>query len=263
MAQHLKTMLQRRKQMMKAIFTILAATLFTVSGFAQQQFRTNKLTIGSTGNTAIRVMVDGSRYSSTNGQGIVLKNLAMGYHTVKVFVKRNGRGFASNQGGGYGNSGSYQAIYTAQLLLKPNTHTDITVNRFGKVMVDEQQMGIGYYDEDDDDWGDNGNWNGNPGGYQQQAMDDRVFAQFKQTLRNERFDDSRVTLAKQTIAANWFTAAQVKDILGLFSFESNKLDIAKHAYDFTVDKGSYFVINDAFSYSSSKEELANYIRTKR
>jgi hypothetical protein len=253
--------------MMKAIFTILAATALTVSSFAQQQFRTNKLTIGTTGNAPIRVMVDGSRYSSTNGQGIVVKNLAMGYHTVKVFVKRNGRGFASNQGGGYGNSSNYQAIYTAQLLLKPNTHTDITVNRFGKVMVDEQQMSFGNDDEDDDDWGDNGGGNGNNNGNWNnngpQCMNDRVFEQFKQTLRNESFDNTRVTLAKQTLATNFFTSAQVKDIVSLFSFESNKLEIAKYAYDFTVDKGSYFVINDAFSYGSSKEELNNYIRTRR
>jgi hypothetical protein len=151
---------------MKAIFTILAATALTISSFAQQQFRTNKLTIGSTGNTPIRVMVDGSRYSSNNGQGITLKNLTMGYHTVKVFVKKNGRSFTNNQGGGnYGNNGSYQSIYTAQVLLKANTHTDITINRFGKVMVDEQQMGVGYNnDEDDEDWGDNGNWSGNNNG---------------------------------------------------------------------------------------------------
>lgn len=253
---------------MKAIFTILAATALTISSFAQQQFRTNKLTIGSTGNTPIRVMVDGSRYSSNNGQGITLKNLTMGYHTVKVFVKKNGRSYTNNQGGGnYGNNGSYQSIYTAQVLLKANTHTDITINRFGKVMVDEQQMGVGYNnDEDDEDWGDNGNWSGNNNGNWnngQQVMSDRVFEQFKQTLRNESFENTRVTLAKQTIATNFFTAAQVKDIVNVFSFESYKLEIAKYAYDYTVDKGSYFMINDAFSFSNSKEELNNYIRTKK
>lgn len=258
---------------MKAIFTILVATAFTISSFAQQQFRTNKLTIGSTGNTPIRVMVDGSRYSSNNGQGITLKNLAMGYHTVKVFVKKNGRNYTNNQGGGnYGNNGSYQSIYTAQVLLKANTHTDITINRFGKVMVDEQQMGTGYFDEEDDEWDDNGNWNGNNGNWNgnngnwnngQQSMNDRVFEQFKQSLRNESFESTRVTLAKQTIATNFFTAAQVKDILNLYSFESSKLELAKYAYDYTVDKGSYFIVNDVFSFSSSKEDLNNYIRTKK
>lgn len=260
--------------MMKAVFTILTATALTISSFAQQQFRTNKLTIDATGNTPIRVMVDGNRYSSNNGQGITLKNLTIGYHTVKVFARRNGRGFNNNPGGNYGNNGSYQSIYTAQILLKANTHTDITVNRFGKVMVDEQPMGMGYSDdEDDDEWGDNGNWNnngnwngnnnGNWNNNGQQGMNERVFEQFKQTLRNESFENTRVTLAKQTISTNFFTALQVKDIVNLFSFESSKLDIAKYAYDFTVDKGSYFVINDAFSFSSSKDELNNYIRTKR
>jgi Domain of unknown function (DUF4476) len=32
-------------------------------------------------------------------------------------------------------------------------------------------------------------------------------------------------------------------------------------YKYTLDKGSYFLINDAFTFSSSKEELMRYIQT--
>jgi len=255
---------------MKSIFTLLFTAALSLSIFAQPQSRGTKLTVSTTGNMPVRVMVDNNKYSSGNGQDVTVRNLTTGFHTVKIFIRRSGRGFGNGQGNnGYQNG--YQQVYSSQVYIKVNTHTDITVNRFGKAYVDEQQMGNGYYDEDDEDWGDNGNWNGNGngngngnwGGYQQQAMDSKVFDQFKQTLRNEGFDDTRANLAKQTISANYFTVAQVKEILGLFSFESTKLSVAKYAYDYTIDKGSYFLVNDVFSFSSSKDELANYIRAKK
>jgi Domain of unknown function (DUF4476) len=242
---------------MKSLFTFLALVIATLS--ASAYYGETKLTISSSSNVTVRVMVDGAKYNSSGNSELVIKNLPAGYHTIKVFQKKNGRGSGSFDRGGY------QVVYTGQVYLKAQYHTDITVNRFGKVLVDEQQMRFGYNEDDDDEWGDNngGNGGGNNGGGYQQAMNSRVFEQFKQTLRSESFDNSRLTMARQTICNNFFTAVQVKEIVSLFSFETSKLDIAKYAYAFTVDKGSYFVVSDAFSYSSSKEELANFIRDKR
>ena len=45
----------------------------------------------------------------------------------------------------------------------------------------------------------------------------------------------------------------------LFTFENNRLEIAKYAYGKTVDKGNYFVVNDVFTFNS-KEKLNEYIR---
>jgi hypothetical protein len=45
----------------------------------------------------------------------------------------------------------------------------------------------------------------------------------------------------------------------LFTFENNRLDIAKYAYGKTVDKRNYSVVNDAFTFNS-KEKLDQYIR---
>jgi Domain of unknown function (DUF4476) len=242
---------------MKRLFTFLALVIATMS--ASAYYGETKLTISASNNTTVRVMVNGNRYSSNGSDGLVIRNLPAGYHTVKVFQKKNIRG-----NGGFGRS-NYQVIYTGQVLLKAQYHTDITVNRFGKVLVDEQLMGFGYNDDDDDDdWGGNngGGWNGGGNG-QGQVMNDRLFEQFKQTLRNESFDNTRLSLAKQTIGTSFLTSQQVKEVVTLFSFETSKLEIAKYAYAFTVDKGSYFVVNDAFAYSSSKDELANFIRSRR
>lgn len=138
---------------------------------------------------------------------------------------------------------------------------DNFINRFGKAFVDEQMINGGYY-EDDDDWGVDNN-----GQYydrsSKRAMDNNTFQQLKQSIANESFENTKLKVAKQFVSTNYFNAAQVKELLGLFSFEDSKLDLAKYAYDYTVDKGSYFVVNDAFSYSSSKESLMDYIRSRK
>jgi hypothetical protein len=54
---------------------------------------------------------------------------------------------------------------------------------------------------------------------------------------------------------------QIIEIVNLFSFEENKLDYAKFAYSKCVDKNNYFIVNDAFSFSSSTDELTEYIES--
>ena len=80
-----------------------------------------------------------------------------------------------------------------------------------------------------------------------------------QVISNESFDSSKLTVAKQVVSANPMTASQILGICKLFSFESNKLEFAKFAYANCVDQNKYYLLNEAFSYESSKRELNNYI----
>lgn len=81
-----------------------------------------------------------------------------------------------------------------------------------------------------------------------------------QLISDEAFDSSRLTVAKQVVSANPMTASQILGICKLFSFESNKLDFAKYAYEYCVDQNKYYQLNDAFSYESSKQKLDEFIR---
>jgi hypothetical protein len=45
----------------------------------------------------------------------------------------------------------------------------------------------------------------------------------------------------------------------MLSFESTRLDFAKFAYTYTLDKENYYMVNNAFSFSSSVAELNNFI----
>ena len=88
------------------------------------------------------------------------------------------------------------------------------------------------------------------------------FNQALNQLKNESFDTSRLTLAKQIASGNMLTAAQITEICKLFSFENNALDFAKFAYQYCLDSNKYYLVNEAFKYDSSKRELNDYINKK-
>ena len=91
------------------------------------------------------------------------------------------------------------------------------------------------------------------------AMKKSNFESAKATITNESFDETRLSTAKSIIASNCLTSEQVLEICKLFSFEGSRLDFAKSAYGKTVDPNNYFKVNNAFSFSSSKDELNKYI----
>jgi len=247
---------------MKKFFTLIAVLSTTFSLFAQTDETYKKgnnylgrLSVSTVTNYPVKVSIDGNIYNGKiSDDGLMVNDIKAGYHSIKVYRQKKLRYANDNWA-----NRNIQLIYEGNIYVKPQYHVDVTINRFGKAFIDEQRMNAGYYDDTDNNghggWGDDNNYN--------QQMNSRSFDQFKQVIRNESFDNTRLTLAKQTIASNYFSAAQVKELVGLFSFENSKLDIAKYSYKYTLDKNNYFVLNDAFSYSSSKEELARYIQGYR
>lgn len=239
---------------MKKTFTLLTALSLSFILYAYPS--QSKLSVSATGNNDIRVMVDGVKYR-TNNNVVMISNLNSGYHQVKIYQVKNNRYNDQRNGPSRNN---LQLIYTSNLNLRPQYHMDITINRFGKAFVDEQLISAGYYD-DEDDWG-----NEQPGGYGNnnygREMDSRNFEQLKQTLRNESFDNTRLSMARQIMKNNWFSVAQVKELAGLFTFEDARLELAKSAYDNTVDKGNYFQLYDLFTFSGNKEALGKFIESK-
>ena len=94
------------------------------------------------------------------------------------------------------------------------------------------------------------------------SMSATEFNNAKSSIGSKGFDDSRLTVAKQMTKSNCLTAAQVKEVMGLLSFEESKLDFAKFAYDYCFDQKNYYVVNDAFGFSGSIDELNEYIGSK-
>jgi hypothetical protein len=85
------------------------------------------------------------------------------------------------------------------------------------------------------------------------------FASVKQSIESKSYEDSKLTVAKQVMKSNCLTANQVKEIMMLFTYETSKVDFAKAAYQYTFDVENYYILNDAFTYESSIDELNEYI----
>jgi hypothetical protein len=91
------------------------------------------------------------------------------------------------------------------------------------------------------------------------GMNPYDFCNLKNSITGKAFESSRMAVAKQAIASNYMSSAQITELVELMTFETSKLDLAKFAYRFTIDKNNYYLVNDAFSFESSIRELAGYI----
>jgi hypothetical protein len=90
-------------------------------------------------------------------------------------------------------------------------------------------------------------------------MNENNFRDLMSSIKSQSFEDSKLKVAQQAISANCVRTDQVKQLMGLFTFEDNKLALAKFAYNRTVDRNNYFKLNDAFTYSSSVDDLNDFI----
>lgn len=231
---------------MKRIFTLLLGTIFSLSLFA---FDGSRLSISAVStSTILKVEIDGRKFSMKDNS-LTLGYLSDGRHQVKIIREKKSNGFRRHE----------EVIYSSAVFLKRGFHLDITVNRFGKVMIDERRIDRDddWYNEEDDYYdSDNGGWSN----ADDKVMSAREFNDVKDQIRKEWFENNRMTSVKFIIDRNFFTTEQVKEMMLLFTFENNRLEVAKYAYCKTVDQRNFYKVNEMLTFSSSKEELARFLR---
>ena len=71
------------------------------------------------------------------------------------------------------------------------------------------------------------------------------------------------SLRESLLSNNVVTAIQVAEIARLMTFDGNRLDFAKFAFDYTYDRDVYNVVADALTFQKNKEDLQRYTQTKR
>jgi hypothetical protein len=92
-------------------------------------------------------------------------------------------------------------------------------------------------------------------------MSPQDFAGIKASILNKSFESTKLEIAKQVLGQRCMTSGQVTEIMSCFDFESTKLDFAKFAYGRTFDLGNYYMVNDAFTFESSINDLNRYINS--
>lgn len=89
--------------------------------------------------------------------------------------------------------------------------------------------------------------------------DDAEINKAIESINNKSFEESKLTLAQQIAKSKCLTSEQVKRVMMTFGFEDTKLQFAKFAYDYTFDQGNYYVVNDAFSFEMTIDELNEFL----
>jgi Domain of unknown function (DUF4476) len=96
-----------------------------------------------------------------------------------------------------------------------------------------------------------------------QPFDGGQWISFVSTVSNNSFANTQKSMIKSTMNGKCITTGQVTQLLEIFSFESDQLELAKYLYDFTMDKQNYFNVSNVFTFESSKTDLMNYIGNRR
>jgi hypothetical protein len=248
---------------MKKIFTLFMSLMVGMAVFAAAPNKATEVrpkssvTIQSADNADIRVEIDG-RLFDPRDNSIRVNGLESGMHRIKISREKRGGNVYNMRGK------RFDVIYNSSINVRARTNLMISIDRFGRVDIQEVRKNNGR----NNDWKEYEYGTGGFGGYDnhygyESGMSDREFSRVIESISKEWLESNKLKSATHIVTSNRLTTAQVKQMVLMFGFESNKLEIAKQAYANTVDKRNYSMLNDVFSFNSSRDELARFIRNFR
>lgn len=113
------------------------------------------------------------------------------------------------------------------------------------------------------DRGYNNNNNNNTGSVYRTPMTDTEFNSLYRGVQNTWGFGAKMNSLTNIFAngSYWFTTAQAKRLIQLVSSESNRLQLAKAAYDNITDPQNYSQVNEVLESQQSRDELSAYINS--
>jgi CTP:phosphocholine cytidylyltransferase-like protein len=209
---------------MKLLFCILASAVFAASAYSQS------LRVTFNGNKDFQLVVDGTTYKSSSylNNDVVLNNLS-GNHTVTIYrINRNGKS---------------KRLYSSTVNLSPNQEVHLTVNNNGGIEREETSSNAAY-------------------GYRT-PMSDAGFNVIYRDVNNRWGQSSKMTAARDAFnsGSNYFSTAQVRQIVELMNSEANRLELLKLAYDNITDPVNFYLLYDLLQSQANRTELDRYVRS--
>lgn len=238
---------------MKTISTLLTSFLLTSSVFAADIRSSASLTVKTEEKQNIVVVVDDKRYDlGTNS--IMISDLDACTHDVTVYQEKQDIPYNCSQK-------SYDVIFNSSVELKPRTNLKINIDDCGIVTMDETKSRT---PKVGDTWNNSGTLDN---GYSEHAafspaMNSSEFNRVIWAISKESSEFNRMTSAEQIIHTNYFTVDEVKQVMQLFCSDDSKLDIARTAYDKTVDSENYYQLSSLLKSDNSRNELARCMRDR-
>jgi len=88
------------------------------------------------------------------------------------------------------------------------------------------------------------------------------FERMMERIADASFSDDKVNVAKQVLRTNCLVIEQLVDILEEVAFDEDQLDLAKFAYDHIYDLENYYEVYSVFAFSSSNDELDEFLQSQ-
>jgi hypothetical protein len=248
---------------MKNLLTLALALIF--AGTVSAQRGAGSLHVRTVDRYPVAVFLDG-RPMGAPGRDVLVSGVVPGYHTLKIVEMRNFRYGYPRQ----------RVLYNVSIDVRPATELCADIDYYATVALTERPLYADNYDhctqgnpyqsiprpacqtgtaQYTDPYANN--WSNNS--YAPRPMCESEFRQLRGTVLNTSFESTRLEIIKGVARNNYFTTAQVSDLMSLFSFESYKMDVAKALYDHTVDRQNYYTLSNGFTFNSYIDELNQFL----
>ena len=237
-----------------SLLIVLLLSIVTVSANGNYNLKSDfKLKLWN--NTSFKIFVDNYEYGKDNFFSI--QNIQPGVHQIKVVKRqRNPHGYGMLT----------RVMYNGVVSIPVNSKVVATVtsNRKLQLKITRKRSQRHINKNHDRNNGGYSNGNHNHGHHQNcgdygNVMSHVSFNKLINTLDRENFDSHKLNITKQALVYNNLTTEQVVLLLNQFTFDSNRLKMAKIAFTKTVDQENYFLVNNSFTFNSSITSLNKYI----
>lgn len=282
---------------MKHLFTLIFLTVLFGTSSADHRQSSSVLNLQFYGRGDFSVKIDGVNYRWVEN-GLQIGALAPGNHYIQVIEQFRTQGNPHNQGrNGFVQrnvyNGQIQIPFSSVVWARFTPNYGVRIDRIDPIMVDRRPVpreqcrnlngdcrdhnhrydgrqggGSDWYDDNDRNNNNNDNRGGD--GYGGRNQGQRYgnngynghdnFMALQAAIRQASFDSDKLMIANQFISKNTISSKEVADLMGLMTYESNKLELAKNAYEACYDKQNYFLVNQAFTYSNSIRQLNAFIK---
>lgn len=228
--------------MKQIIFTLaILGVLLVPKSSDAQRYGSSELRLRMFNNSMFTVIFDRKIYEVPRNV-FTISGIMGGSHRLVVKQRIGGR------------YGAFRTIYNGNINIPARSIVKARINKYNRLIINNVTYNYnGGYN--------NGGYNNNGNGYYYKPLLD--VGRLQNSMHRVSFESDKKIIAEQAISSHRVKANQVYRILTMFSFESTKLKVAKFAYRYCIDKRNYYLVNNAFSFSSSIRELNNYIGSTR
>ncbi|HWY11837.1 MAG TPA: DUF4476 domain-containing protein [Bacteroidia bacterium] len=91
------------------------------------------------------------------------------------------------------------------------------------------------------------------------AVSDNKVSEIIKTIKRENYEHDKLRVAKEQMVNNCVNTSQVKTILNIFNHDRERMDFVRSAYNVTIDKENFKILEDEFQFIENKKEFLTFI----